>query len=199
MRIVREVRVAVAVFGQLDHVLRERNLTLADLKRQIEERHELTVDEVALAQLAGNERLAQFDLTVVGAAANVLGVPLDDLLFVLALPFSPERPTTKVNMLTEEETWRVWALFGMQEKRILSDRERQELEAISEEGDRRARELFWRKEAERRGVPFEALEEEIGEDERIVATMKRRPLPDVADPGAKQSESAREQQATAFR
>jgi len=30
--------VVVAVFGQLDHLLRERDLTIADLKRQIEER-----------------------------------------------------------------------------------------------------------------------------------------------------------------
>ena len=44
---------AVAVFGQLDHLLRERNLTVEDLERQIEEQYGLDVDVAALDRLAG--------------------------------------------------------------------------------------------------------------------------------------------------
>jgi hypothetical protein len=164
----------VAVFGQLDRLLRERSLTLADLKRQIDERYELAVDESVLADLAGQHRLGSIDMTTVAAAAGVLGVTLDDILFVVALPFNIKHPETNVNFLSEEETWRVWALLGMQSKRTLDDQEQREPESIVEASNRRSDEYFWRREARRRGVPFEDLRKEIEEDERIAKDESRR-------------------------
>jgi len=190
---------SVAVFGQLDHILRERSLTIADLKHQIEKRYELTVDEAVLALLAGNQRLGQMDMTVVGAVASTLGVSLDDLLFVVVIPFSIQNPPTRVNTWTEEETWRVWALLGMQQKRKLGQAEQREFESIVDEGDRRADERFWHLEAQRRGVSFEDLREEIEEDQRIVQELKRRPWPGVASPRQEPPERAEAQRAPASR
>jgi hypothetical protein len=164
---------AIAVFGQLGHLLRERSLTLADLKRQIEERYDLCPDEDTLHLLAGSEQLGLLNMVPIGMVARVLNISLDDLRFVVDIPFSPAHPPTKVNTLTETETWRVWALLGMQQRRKLDDVEQHELEAIVNEGGRRFRELSWRKEAERRGVPLDDLRNEIEEDERVVAALQR--------------------------
>jgi len=171
--------VVVAVFGQLDHLLRERDLTIADLKRQIEERDGLVVDGAVLDQLASRERLAQPDMTTVGAVASTLGVSLDDLLLVVTIPYFR---ATRVNLLNDEETWRLWTLLGLQERRKLSNDEQRELDLIGDEVERRSSELFWRNEAERRGVSFEELRDEREEDERVARAMKHRDWPDAGSP-----------------
>ena len=152
---------AVAVFGQLDHVLRERNLTIADLKRQIEERDGLIVDVAVLDHLASGQRLPQTDLTTVGAVASILGVSLDDLLFVVTVPFPLTPPPTKASFLNEEETWRLWALLGMQDTRELSDGERRELDWFVDEARRRSEDYFSQSGAQRQEAsPEPVLREE---------------------------------------
>jgi len=162
--------VAVAVFGQLDYLLRQRNLTVGDLKHQIEERDGSVVDDAVLDHLISGQRLPQTDLTTVGTVASILGVPLDDLLLVVRIPFFRMSPT--LNLLNEEETWRLWTLLALQERRELTDDEQRELESIVDESGRRSDEYFWHKEAQRRGVTFEDLQSEREADERVVKATK---------------------------
>jgi hypothetical protein len=191
---------SVAVFGQLGHILRERNLTIADLTRQIEERYgRRSADEDILNLLAGSDQLGLMDMLAVGMVARVLNVSLDDLMFVVEIPFSPADPPTRVNTLTEAETWRVWALLGIQQRRMLDDIEQHELQYTIDEAGRRFRELSWRQEAERRGVPFEDLRDEIEEDERAVAEMKDREWLDNDTHPEQPAERAREPQTPASR
>ena len=121
---------AVAVFGQLDDLLRQRNLTVADLKRQIEEQYGLDVDAAALERLAGHETLHHIDLKVVGAAASVLEVSLDDLLLVVALPAGLILPQTEPSFLTPEESRRLTELFDRQDEGTITDAEQRELESL---------------------------------------------------------------------
>ena len=161
---------AVAVYGQLERLLRERNLTVADLKRQIEEEYGLVVDAAVLDHLASPKVLQQTDLTVVGAAASALGVSLDDLLLVVTLPPSLIAPQTDPSFLDEGETRRVFELFDRQDEGLLTEEERSELEAlVYDKYGRRSHDYFRRKEAQRRGVSLEQVQRE--EDERIAKAV----------------------------
>jgi hypothetical protein len=119
--------VAVAVYGQLDRLLRERSLTVADLKRQIEERYGLDVD--ALDGLTGPHAVQQADMTVAAAAALVLGVELGDLFAVDASAVDLD-PALESQLLDEEPIRRIRALLDLQEEQGLSEPERQELETL---------------------------------------------------------------------
>lgn len=187
---------AVAVFGQLDYLLRARNLTIADFKRQIEEQDGLVIDPTAVDDLASSHRLQQMDLTTVGAVASALDVALDDLLLVVRIPYFR---ATKVNRLSDEETWRLWALLGLQQRRDLSDGEQREMESLVENARQRADDDFWRKEAQRRGVSFEELQSEREEDERDVKAMKHRDESDALVPRQEPIERAEEARTPASR
>jgi hypothetical protein len=121
---------AVAVYGQLDKLLRERNLTIADLKRQIEERYGLEVD--ALDGLTGSHSVRQADMTVAAAAAIVLGVELGDLFAVDASAIDID-PSLEERLLDDAPAQRIRALLDLQEERSLNDGERSELETLIEE------------------------------------------------------------------
>ena len=162
---------AVAVFGQLDHLLRERNLTVADLKRQIEEQYGMDVDVAALDRLAGPEALHHTDLKVIGAVASILEVSLDDLLLVVALPAGLIRPPTEPSFLTEEESRRLTELFDRQDAGLLTADEQRELETlVYDKYGQRSIEYSQRREAKRRGVSLEQVQRE--DDERIASATK---------------------------
>lgn len=121
---------AIAVFGQLDHLLRERGLTLADLKGQIEKRYGLEVE--ALDGLAGPHAVLHADMTVAAAAAIVLGVELGDL-FTVDAGANDIDPVLEERLLDELPVQRIQALLDIQQERDLGDGERQELDALLED------------------------------------------------------------------
>jgi hypothetical protein len=156
--------VSVAVYPRLDELLRERNLTVADLKRQIQERYGLELDSKILDRLARPDPVQRTDLTVAGAAAKVLGVGLGDLFAIEAVPvdFSP---LPEDDYLDEDQTQRMWALLDLQDERPLSADEERELRALVDEYGRRFTEYHLRAYAEREGIPLEQVRREA--EERI--------------------------------
>jgi hypothetical protein len=162
--------VAVAVFGQLDRLLRERSLTVADLKRDIEERFDLLVDEAALECLVSSDELREVDLTLVGAVVDTLGLRMDDLFAVQSVPVNPPASPPK-SFLTEQQDRRLAELFDQQDRRKLTADEQRELQTlVYDEFGRRSNDYFRRKEAQKRGVSLEQVQRE--EDERIARAMK---------------------------
>ena len=74
------------VYPRLAELLKERNLTVAELERQIKERFGLAVNPKTLYRLTQAARVQRADLEIAGATAAVLGVGLDDLFAVDARP-----------------------------------------------------------------------------------------------------------------
>ena len=156
----------VAVYPRLDELLRERNLTIADLKRQIHERYGLELDSRTLDRLARPEPVQRTDLTIAGAAAMVLGVGLGDLFFVEAIPVAVG-PPPEDDYLDEDQTQRMGALLDLQDQRPLGEHEQRELDALVDEYGRRFTEHHLRKYAEAEGIPLERARREA--DERIAS------------------------------
>lgn len=154
---------AVAIYGQLDRLLRERNLTIDDLKRQIEQRYGLVVEDATLDRIARPTPEGYANLTAAGAAASVLGVGLDDLFAVSAISIDDD--PSKLSFLSEDETQRLWALQDLQDERKLSHDEQHELEGLMETYGRRLNDFYRQREAHGRGVSAEQVEHE--EAERI--------------------------------
>lgn len=163
----------VAAFGRLDQLLNERNLTIADVRQQIEALYGIVDDKGILEQLASSEGLVKTDLTVVCAVAGLLGVSLDDLFHVIAIPVSMLPRSTEPDFLTEEEGRRLTELFDRQDAGVLTDAEQRELEElVYDKYGQRSIEHSQRKEAKRRGVSLEQVQRE--DDERIAEAMKHR-------------------------
>jgi hypothetical protein len=179
-RSVREVGVhSVAVFGQLDHILRERNLTLADLKRQIEERFDSVIDTAGLDALAGAETLDRANFALIGAITDTLGVTLDDLFAVQASPVRvPASPPA--SFLTERQAHRLHELLDQQGEHKLSADERRELEIlVYDEDGRRLIDYYRRKQAQEQGISLEQVRREEAEH---IEWAKKRPRQLHADP-----------------
>jgi hypothetical protein len=170
---------SVAVFGQLDRLLRERNLTLADLKRQIEERFDSLVDTAGLEALTGAEMLERADLPLIGAITDTLGVTLDELFAVQSSPVRvPASPPA--SFLTDRQAQRLHDLLDLQGERKLSVDERRELEIlVYDEDARRLVDYYRRKRAEERGISLEQVKREEAEH---IARAKRQLRRPIADP-----------------
>ena len=163
----------VAVFGRLGQLLNERNLTVADVRQQIEALYGIVDDTGVLEQLASSEDLHTTDLTVVGAVAGFLGVSFDDLLQVIAIPVSMLPKKTEPDFLTEEEGRRLTELFDRQDTRGLTDEEQRELEElVYDKYGQRSNDYYRHQIAKRRGISVEQVQRE--EDERIAEAMKHR-------------------------
>jgi hypothetical protein len=161
---------AVAVYSQLDRLLRERSLTVTDLKRQIEERFDSVVETTELDRLAGSEALDQADLSLIGAIADTLGITLSDLFDVQADSVRvPSQPP--MSFLTERQEERLSELLQLRDERKLSADERRELHVlVYDENGRRLIDYYRRKQAQQQGISLEQVKRE--EDEAI-ARAKR--------------------------
>lgn len=132
---------AIAVYGRLDELLRERNLTVAELKLQIEVLFGLKADDEALARLTGPDAAHQTDMTLAVAAIRVLGVSLDDLFAVDAGSVDDDVSRMQTHII-DPTPRRIRELLDVQLKRKLSDSERRELEALVEARTTSAHALF---------------------------------------------------------
>lgn len=140
--------VSVAVYPRLGDLLRARNLTIAQLEQQIEQRFGIAVDRVVLERLADSTPVQQADLEVAGAAAGILGVGLNDLFEVALTPVADDEPRT----LSSEQSRRLAELLDWQDERTLSSAEQVELDALVAEHGRQLREHFLRQIARQRGI-----------------------------------------------
>jgi len=163
--------VPVAVFSRFDSLLQERNLTLADVRQQIEALYGVIDDTATLEHLASGEALEAASLTVVGAVAGLLGVSLADLFQVVAIPVSMLNPPSEPDFLTEEEGKRLFELFDRQDGGVLTADEQRELEElVYDKYGQRLNDYYRSKEAKQRGVSVEQVQQE--EDERIAQALE---------------------------
>ena len=142
----------VVVFPRLGEWLRARNLSVAELERRIERRFGLAVDPKTLYRLAAPEAVQRADLEIAGAAASVLGIGLDDLFAVEAVPADEAEGGGPV--LGRAAARRLAELFDRQARTGLSQPEQTELDALVADYGRRLHERRLRELARRRGVPL---------------------------------------------
>jgi hypothetical protein len=149
---------SVAVYPRLNELLRLHELTVAELERRIARRFGLSVDPKTLYRLASTEPVQRADLEIAGAVAAVLGVGLDDLFDVHAVPVAGEEAAA--GDLDPGQSRRLAELFDRQAHGTLADSERQELEALVAEYGRRLHERSLHELAQRRGVSVEEARRE---------------------------------------
>lgn len=148
---------SVVVYPRLGELLRSRNLSVAELERQIEQRYGLPVDPKTLYRLAHDEPVQRADLAVAGAAAAILGVDLGDLFEVEAVPVDEGE---EVDM-DPAESRLLAELLDHPGRRRLSRAERRELDALVDAYHRRLHELRLRQIAELRGITVEEARREV--------------------------------------
>jgi hypothetical protein len=134
---------AIAVYGRLDDLLRERGLTIADLQHQIEQQFGLAVDAEALRRLTGPDAAHQADLTVAAAATRTLGVGLDDLFTVDAGTAEDDLSVMQA-YVGDPAPGQIRALLDLQIERELNENEQRELKALVEARTARTQAIFAR-------------------------------------------------------
>ncbi len=100
----------VAVYPRLADLLEEQHLIIQELERRIAERFGIDVASAGLQRLVERSPLRQTDLELAGAAAAALGVGLDDLFTVAALP-SGMRQSGRCSIPARAGAWpRSWSV-----------------------------------------------------------------------------------------
>jgi hypothetical protein len=145
---------SVAVYPRLSELLRSRQLTVAELERQIKQRFGIRVDAKTLYRLAHAEPVQRADLEIAGAAAAVLGVGLGDLFEVQAIPVD-QSLSGDAEDLSPEQSQRLAWLFDRSSRGELTPVEREEMEALVAEFGRLLHERQVRELASQRHVSVE--------------------------------------------
>ena len=148
---------SVLVYPRLAALLHARNLTVADLAREIDARFGLTVTPRALQRLTQATPIQRADLEVAGAAAAVLGVELSDIFAVEAIPIPSQ---VDENLLNPDQARRLQALYRRQERALLTDEEWAELAELVAVHGHRLHEWRMRDLARQRDISIEHAEQE---------------------------------------
>ena len=187
---------AVSVYPHLDALLRDRGLSILELKRTIEDRYRLVVDLATLQSLAGSEPVEQTNLALAGAVATVLGVRLDELFTIEAVPTALDAPVD--SFLTDAQSARLAALLDQQDHAELNADETNELATLLDEYGRNFREHHLRSYAAKQGISFE---EAVREVDRRFATESTWLRDLDATPGGRQAliEQVKQQRSSASR
>src|SRR5260370_30565616 len=112
----------VVVFPRLAALLRERNLSVAELDRQLKERFGLSVNVKTLYRLTQAAPVQRADLEVAGATATVLGVGLDDL-FTVDARSADDNGEADLRILGPADSRRTAARVDRQAHRLLAPAE----------------------------------------------------------------------------
>ncbi|HEV8633684.1 MAG TPA: helix-turn-helix transcriptional regulator [Chloroflexota bacterium] len=146
----------VTVYPRLGDVLRRKNLTVAELERQIEQRYGVLVDRKTLHRLTYPEPIERVDLEVSGAVAAVLGVGLGELFEVEAVALGGgESGGGESGELMPEESSRLSELFDQQSRRALRESEQAELDGLVAKYGQFLRERLLRARAQRERILLE--------------------------------------------
>ncbi len=148
---------SVVVYPRLGTLLRQKQLTVAELERQIKLRFGLAVNPKSLYRLTQAAPVQRADLEIAGATAAVLGVGLDDLFTVEAVSKDDE---TEVDIVGPAESERMSALIERQKCQMLTDDEWDELESLVASYGRQLHERRMQTFAQQRGVPVEQIQRE---------------------------------------
>jgi uncharacterized protein len=150
---------SIAVYPRLSELLRTKNLSVAELERQVEQRFGLSVNLKTLYRFTSSEPVQRADLEIAGAVAAVLGVGLGDLFDIQATPVDKHREETSV--LDPAESRRLADLFDRHSRGVLSADEQRELEALVDEYGRRLHEMRVREYAKQRNISVEEARSEM--------------------------------------
>ena len=123
---------SVSVYSQLDRLLRERQLTISELEREIEQRYGLIVATGALDHLTQADPVERANLKLAAATAAILGVELADLFDVEVIPVHPSSPEGEA-YLEPHQRDRFAKLLDMQARRELTTAEQVELDRLLSE------------------------------------------------------------------
>lgn len=149
----------VAVYPRLSELLRAKELTVAELERQIENRYGLSVDPKTLYRLASAQPVQRADLEIAGAAAAILGVGLGDLFDVQAVPVGDHHEGDATE-LSSDESSRLAQLFERQSRGTLAQAEQDELETLVAAYGRRLHDRRLGELARQRGIPLDEARRE---------------------------------------
>lgn len=152
---------SIVVYPRLAELLKERDLTVAELERQIKERFGLTVNVKTLYRLAQTAPVQRADLEIAGAAASILGVGLDDLFTVDAR--SNDDSEADLQLLGPAANRRMAALVDRQAHGLLTDEEWSELEQLVATYGHVLHERRVREVARKQGRPLEQVRHEMEE------------------------------------
>jgi len=152
---------SVVVYPRLSELLREKNVTAADLARDIEERFGLRVSQRTLERLTRVTPIRHADLELAAAVANVLGVELNDIFTVETTPIAED---VEDDVLDPDQSRRMRALYDRQGQRSLTDNEWTELDGLVAAYGHRLHERRMREFARRRGISVEQAEREAAAD-----------------------------------
>lgn len=155
----------VTVYSRLGDLLLDRNLTVADLEREIGERYGLDVDRRALQRLTYVEPIERVDMELAGAAVSILGVGLGDLFEVDAVPAGAGAGEGgEIGDLGPDQSRRLAALLDQRARQGLANTEQAELEGLVEEYGRRLHERLLHARAAARDRPLETVRQDAAAD-----------------------------------
>ncbi len=161
---------SVVVYSRLGDLLHNRNLTVRDLQQRLAARFGLAVDERTLDRLAQPNRVCRPNLEIVAAAADILGVGLDDIFVVQTARADTDglgmeqAPDEEEDYLDPNQSRRLEDLFEAQDWRTLTGDERAELRALVAKWGHRANEQALREIAAKRGQPIEQVRADLAAD-----------------------------------
>jgi len=167
---------SIIIYSRLGDLLRARNLTVRDLRHRITARFGPALDTRTLERLARAERVRRPDLEVAAATADVLGVSLNDVFAVEAVPVNDEDVTVSTDnatvsskdaesdVLDPVQSHRLETLRNLQDRRSLTPDEQVEMQALVAEWGRRAHEQGLHELALERNLPLEQVRTEVAAD-----------------------------------
>lgn len=194
---------SVMVYSRLGDLLRDRNLTVRDLQRQLATRFGLAVEVRTLDRLAQAERVRRPDLELAAAAAAALGVSLNEVFSVETTPADgriepvPEATDGEEDgaVLDPEQRRRLQSLYNEQSGRALTEAEWAEMRALVDEEGRRLYERGVQDIAATRGQPVEQVRAELAADLEQKRAWRRDLEADPARRDALIQESCQQQRA----
>jgi hypothetical protein len=152
----------IAVYPRLSVLLRNKNLSVAELERLIKKRFGISVNLKTLSRFTSSEPVQRAELEIAGAVAAVLGVELGDLFDIQATPV--DKDEAEMGMLGVTESRRLADLFDRQSQGALPAHEQRELEELIGEYGRRLHEVRIREYARQRTMSVEEARNEMAQD-----------------------------------
>jgi hypothetical protein len=119
---------SVAVYPLLGALLRDRNMTITDLEREVARQYGITAERGTLERLMQPVPIHRADMDVAGAVAKALNVGLDDLFDVRAVRDGQGVEST--DYLSPSDTQALTRLFTRQDEGLITDDEQQRLDAL---------------------------------------------------------------------
>ncbi len=171
----------ITVYPRLAGLLKERDLTVAELGRRIEDRFGVGVNAKTLYRLAQAAPVQRADLEIAGAAAAILGIGLDELFTIDARPREDEGEEA-ADILGPADSRRMAGLVDRQAHGLLTDAEWEELETLVATYGRRLHERRVREVARQRGQPLERVRREMEESLAQAAAQWRAIEAGAAEP-----------------